>query len=134
MTTSGLRSAWLLIAVAVRMLAGISAEAREDTFAVAIGAKNDLLEGTGSGYQCDGDADGATETFLEYRVFGNDLALVVANWKKTIDDPALNPCADIDHQAETIFKYRVYGRDLNIVVTNWKKKDAELKGDCPRPE
>jgi hypothetical protein len=88
----------------------------------------------GSGYQCDGDVDGATETFFKYRVYGNDLNAVVANWKKKIDDPDLDPCADIDHKSETFFKYRVYGNDLATVVANWKKKDADLPGDCPRSE
>jgi hypothetical protein len=85
-------------------------------------------------YQCDGDVDGATETFFNYRVYGKDLAAVVANWKKKADDPTLNPCADIDHKAETVFNYRVYGKDLATVVANWKKTDAQLPGNCPRPE
>jgi subtilisin-like proprotein convertase family protein len=85
-------------------------------------------------YQCDGDADGATEGVFKYRAYGKDLALIVENWKKKIDDPTLNPCADIDHKAEGIFKYRVYGKDLGIIVTNWKKIDAALPGNCPRPE
>jgi hypothetical protein len=84
-------------------------------------------------YQCDGDVDGTTETFFDYRVYGKDLAAVVANWKKKADDPTLNPCADIDHKAETLFNYRVYGKDLATVVANWKKKDGDLPGDCPRP-
>ena len=86
----------------------------------------------GSGYQCDGDVDGATETAFKYRVYGNDLSLVVANWKKKAGDATLNACADIDHKAETAFKYRVYGNDLAVIVANWKKKDANLPGDCPR--
>jgi hypothetical protein len=85
-------------------------------------------------YQCDGDVDGATETIVNYRVYGKDLAAVVENWKKKIDDPTLNPCADIDHKAETVLKFRVYGKDLATVVANWKKKDADLEGDCPRDE
>jgi hypothetical protein len=86
-------------------------------------------------YQCDGDADGKTSGFpLNYRVYGRDLNLLLDNWKKKIDDPTLNPCADIDHKAETFEKYRVYTNDLAILLTAWKKKDAELAGDCPRPE
>jgi hypothetical protein len=85
-------------------------------------------------YQCDGDADGGTETFFKYRVYGKDLGLIVDNWKRKIDDPLLDACADIDHKAETFFNYRVYGKDLAMVVTNWKKKDADLPGNCPRPE
>lgn len=86
------------------------------------------------GYQCDGDADHATETFFKYRVFGNDLAAVVANWKKKAGDATLNACADFDHASETFFKYRVFGNDLATVVANWKKKDGVggLPGNCPR--
>ena len=86
------------------------------------------------GYQCDGDADTDTETFFKYRIYGNDLAMVVENWKRKTDDPLLDPCADFDHKPETYFKYRVYGKDLAKVVENWKKKDADLPGDCPRDE
>lgn len=86
-------------------------------------------------YQCDGDTDGKTSGFpFNYRVYGRDLNLLVDNWRKKIDDPALNPCADIDHKAETFENYRVYTNDLAILLTAWKKKDAELAGDCPRPE
>jgi hypothetical protein len=85
-------------------------------------------------YQCDGDVDGGTEGFFKYRVFGKDLGAVVDNWKKKIDDPTLDPCADIDHKPEGFFKYRVFGKDLAIVVANWKAKDGDLPGDCPRPE
>lgn len=85
-------------------------------------------------YQCDGDADGATQLALKYRIYGNDLALVVENWKRKINDPLLNPCADIDHKYQLALKYRVYGNDLATVVSNWKKKDSQLPGDCPRPE
>jgi len=96
----------------------------------------------GTGYQCDGDADGVTEGFFKYRVYGKDINLVVGNWKRKVNDPQLDPCADIDHKSEAFFKYRVYGKDLATVVTNWKKKDRsepydptmQLPGDCPRPE
>ncbi|OHB61389.1 MAG: hypothetical protein A2167_02990 [Planctomycetes bacterium RBG_13_46_10] len=89
-----------------------------------------------SKYQCDGDADGKTSGFpFNYRVFTADLALVVDNWKKTINDPTLNPCADIDHKDSGFpFRYRVYTADLAKIVTNWKKTDADLPGDCPRSE
>jgi hypothetical protein len=87
-----------------------------------------------SPYQCDGDADGGTEGLSKYRVYGRDLNLVVENWKRKINDPLLDPCADIDHKSEGLSKYRVYGNDLNTVVGNWKAKDATLPGDCPRPE
>jgi hypothetical protein len=83
-------------------------------------------------YQCDGDVDGQTETALKYRIYNNDLSLVVGNWKKKITDTGWNYCADIDHQAETALKYRVYNTDLAKVVKNWKKKDADLPGNCPR--
>jgi hypothetical protein len=84
----------------------------------------------GTHYQCHGDADGATEGLSKFRIYGNDLALVVANWKRKIDDPLLNRCADIDHKSETLAKFRVYGNDLAIVVANWKKKDYELTNNC----
>jgi hypothetical protein len=89
-----------------------------------------------SKYQCDGDADGKTSGFpFNYRVFTADLALVVDNWKKTIDDPTLNPCADIDHKDSGFpFRYRVFTTDLAKIVANWKKTDADLPGNCPRSE
>jgi hypothetical protein len=86
-------------------------------------------------YQCDGDADGATEGIFKYRVYGEDLALIIENWKKKIDDPTLNPCADIDHKdSGGLTKYRVFTGDLNKVVVNWTKKDTQLPGNCPRSE
>jgi len=87
-------------------------------------------------YQCDGDADGATQGFQKYRVMSNDLNIVSANWKKLIDDATLDPCADIDHKPQGFQKqkYRVMSNDLNIVIANWKKTDSDLAGNCPRPE
>jgi len=89
-----------------------------------------------SKYQCDGDADAATSGFpFHYRVFRGDLNEIVNNWKKTISDLSLDPCADIDHRDSGFpFKYRVFTNDLNTLVTNWKKQDAALPGDCPRAE
>lgn len=94
---------------------------------------NSAAGGTGS-YQCDGDADGATETIFKYRVYTNDLQALIDNWTKKIDDADLDPCADFDHKSETIFKYRVYTNDLQKLIDNWTKKDAALPGDCPRLE
>jgi hypothetical protein len=90
----------------------------------------------GSGYQCDGDADGKDSGGInKFRVFTGDLTLIVANWKKKAGDATLDPCADIDHKdSGGILKYRVFTGDLTRLVTNWKKKDAQLPGDCPRPE
>jgi hypothetical protein len=85
-------------------------------------------------YQCDGDADCTSLGFQGYRVFVNDLNLLAENWKKKIDDPTLDPCADFDHKGSFAFRYRVFVKDLEILVANWKKKDADLPGDCPRPE
>jgi hypothetical protein len=85
-------------------------------------------------FQCDGDADGATDGAVKNRVYLADLNLLIANWKKKIADPTLNPCADIDHKPEGAVKNRVYLADLNIVIANWKKKDAGLPGNCPRAE
>lgn len=79
-------------------------------------------------YQCHGDVDNATETALKYRVYGLDIAEIVANWKAKIT--TANPCADIDHAYETALKYRVYSLDIAKVVENWKKKDSALT-DCP---
>jgi hypothetical protein len=90
----------------------------------------------GSGYQCDGDADGKDSGGVnKFRVFTGDLSLIVANWKKKAGDATLDPCADIDHKdSGGILKYRVFTGDLTRLVTSWKKKDAQLPGDCPRPE
>lgn len=87
-------------------------------------------------YQCDGDADGITSGFpFNFRVFTGDLALIVDNWKKKVNDPTLNPCADIDHKDSGFpFNFRVFTSDLAKIVANWKKKDTDLPGDCPRPE
>jgi hypothetical protein len=87
-------------------------------------------EATGD-YQCDGDADGATEGILKYRVALNDLNMIIANWKKRMSANP-DPCADIDHKSEGILKYRVALNDLNIIIANWKKRDSALPGDCPR--
>jgi hypothetical protein len=89
----------------------------------------------GSGYQCDGDADGLTEGAVsKWRVSMNDLSIIIANWKKKITDPTLNPCADIDHKSEgVVSKWRVSMNDLSIIIANWKMKDTGLPGDCPRP-
>jgi hypothetical protein len=85
-------------------------------------------------YQCDGDADNATEGGLKYRVFTNDLNILSANWKKKAGDPLLNPCADFNHKSEGGLKYRVFTQDLNKLSANWKKKDVQLPDSCPRPE
>jgi len=87
-------------------------------------------------YQCDGDADGKDSGGVnKFRVFTGDLNLIVANWKKKTGDATLDPCADIDHKdSGGINKYRIFTGDLNRLVTNWKKTDAQLPGDCPRPE
>jgi len=88
----------------------------------------------GSGYQCDGDADGVSSGPRDYyRIFIGDLSLIVANWKKKAGDPSLNACADIDHKdSGGLNKYRVFVNDLNILVANWKKSDKDLPGNCPR--
>jgi predicted outer membrane repeat protein len=89
----------------------------------------------GSGYQCDGDADGVRSPYPGlYRCFIGDLNLIVDNWKRPPDHPKFNPCADIDHKAQGIPKYRVFTNDLARLVACWKKRDAELPGNSPRPE
>jgi hypothetical protein len=84
-------------------------------------------------YQCDGDADNTTQGIQKFRVYSNDFNILVANWKKIIKDPTLNPCADFDHLPQGLQKFRVYTNDFNILVDNWNKTDAQLPGNCPRP-
>ena len=88
----------------------------------------------GNGYQCDGDADNATETLLKYRIYNNDYWKLMSNWRKKITDPTLDACADIDHKDETALKYRVYNNDYWKMMSNWRKKDSQLPGNCPRSE
>jgi hypothetical protein len=85
-------------------------------------------------YQCDGDAANRNSGVpFRFRVFTDDLVLLVDNWKKKISDPTLDPCADIDHKDSGVpFKFRVFTGDLSKIVTNWKQKDTDLPGDCPR--
>jgi hypothetical protein len=88
-------------------------------------------------YQCDGDGDGATQGIAKYRVYTNDLNLLIPNWQKKITDPGINPCADYDHKGQGIAKYRVYTNDLQKLIDNWQKKDTQLPGNCgtlARPE
>jgi len=84
-------------------------------------------------YQCYGDADGKTQGFQNYRVFTNDLAVLIASWKAT-DDDINNPCADLDHAVQGFQKYRVMTNDLAILIENWKKTDEDLPGPCVRVE
>lgn len=88
----------------------------------------------GSGYQCDGDADGKATGFPTFlRISTGDLQVLVDNWNKKDNDPDLNPCADIDHKNTGFPTFlRVSTGDLSILVDNWSKKDADLPGDCPR--
>jgi hypothetical protein len=111
-------------------------------------------EPNGSGYQCDGDADGATQGTLDkFRVSGNDLSMLTGNWKKKNSNLTMDPnvilsgkikitgaCADFDHKTQgTLDKFRVSGNDLSVLTGNWKKKDSSsvtatnrLIGNCPR--
>ncbi len=86
----------------------------------------------GSGYQCDGDADGRANAFVSHRIYTNDLALLIKNWKRKID--TADPCADFDHKADLVSGYRVSVGDLNVLIANWKKTDEQLPGDCPRAD
>jgi hypothetical protein len=104
---------------------------------LAIGKPNCWCGIYGTGpypYQCDGDADNAVQGIPKYRVYTDDFNILVANWKKIVTDPNLNPCADFDHKPQGLPKYRVYTNDFNILVGNWKKTDAQLPGNCPRPD
>jgi hypothetical protein len=84
-------------------------------------------------YQCDGDTDGATQGLGKYRVFTNDLQVLIDNWQKKIGDNP-NPCGDVDHKPQGLGKYRIFTNDLQVLIDNWQKKDGGLPGDCPRPE
>jgi hypothetical protein len=83
-------------------------------------------------YQCDGDADGATQGLAKYRVFTNDLALLIPSWQKKMGEEGVDPCADVDHKPQGLAKYRVFTNDLQVLIDNWQKKDGDLPGDCPR--
>lgn len=87
-------------------------------------------------YQCDGDTDDDTSGFpANFRIHLRDLNILVDNWQRRIDNPLLDPCADIDHKdSGALSRYRVSVGDLNILVGNWQKRDRDLRGDCPRPE
>jgi len=124
--------------------AAVAVVGEKDCFPTANSAYNDWVllgkpkcwcaKTDGSGYQCDGDADGKDSGGLtKYRVFTGDLTLIVNNWKKKAGDATLDPCADIDHKdSGGLTKYRVFTSDLTVLVNNWKKKDADLAGNCPR--
>jgi hypothetical protein len=105
-------------------------------------------EPNGSGYQCDGDADGAV--FGQWRVYGVDLTMLSNNYKKTAAQLTADPnvtlsgkikihaaCADFDHKA--FGTWRIYGVDLTVISTNYKKLNSSsvtatnrLPGNCPR--
>jgi hypothetical protein len=125
---------------------------RPDCWCKAVAAA--VLEPNGSGYQCDGDADGVTSgTPFFYRVYNNDLVMVTSNWQKTAAQITSDPnvtlagklkihsaCADFDHKSSgTPFNYRVYNNDITKVSSNWMKLNSSsvtatnrLPGDCPR--
>ncbi len=86
----------------------------------------------GNPYQCDGDADGKINAFSTHRVYTNDLAILIKNWRANID--SANPCADFDHKAQRFSGFRVFVGDLNILIANWKKTDEQLPGNCPRKD
>jgi hypothetical protein len=107
-------------------------------------------EPNGSGYQCDGDADGTTGG-ANYRVYSNDQGMIVTHYKKTAAQLTADPnvtlagklkiqaaCADIDHKTGGA-NYRVYNIDQSIIGANWKKLGSSsvtatdrLPCDCPR--
>jgi len=112
----------------------------------------------GSGYQCDGDADGAAyggNPATALRIYTGDLSMLSYNWKKTTGQITADAnvvlagklkihaaCADIDHRAyggNPTTALRIYTGDLSIVSSNWKKKNSStvmatnrLPGNCPR--
>ncbi len=84
-------------------------------------------------YQCygDGNCDGQV---VDWRIYSNDLTLLLNNWKKKGTDPTLDPCADFAHDGQVV-DWRVYSNDLNVLLANWKKKGTELATfpPCPKP-
>jgi len=80
-------------------------------------------------FQCKGDADNAVQGLPKYRVYTNDFNIMVANWKKTLNDD-INLSADFNHKPQGLPKYRVYTDDYNILIANWKKTDDELQPHC----
>jgi len=108
-----------------------------------------LQEPNGSGYQCDGDADGIKSS-AGYRVYSGDSAILAANWKFKSSNMQADPnvtlagklkicgaCADFDHKASSA-GYRVYSADSAVLSAKWKFKDSSvtsgnrLAGNCPR--
>lgn len=85
-------------------------------------------------YQCDGDADGTTQTLSKYRVYTNDWTLMSNSWQAKNTSTNLNACADFDHRAQTLSKYRVYTDDYDVIAAHWQDKDSDLAGDCPRAD
>ena len=111
-------------------------------------------EPNGSGYQCDGDADGVTSGAPNnYRVYTGDLSIMSNNWKKKASDMTNDPnvtlagklkihgaCGNFSHKSSgSPNNYRVYTNDLSILSANWKKLNSssvtatnKLPGNCPR--
>ena len=87
-------------------------------------------------FHCDGDADGAAEGTLKWRIAFNDMNILAGNWKKTRElyPAGADPAADVDHDKEGTLKWRVSFNDLNIIAANWKLKNTDLPGNCPRPD
>ena len=87
-------------------------------------------------YQCYGDASNAEETIFisgTYRVYQQDLGILIGSWQKTPENGA-DPRADFNHAEETIFisgTYSVYQQDLGILIGSWQKTTAEMSGNCP---
>ena len=92
-------------------------------------------------YQCDGDADGASQGKRYYRASTIDLDILIAAWNKPYVDiegktlycaPLI--CADFDHAPQGKQKYRVSTNDLDILIANWNRSESEFSGDCPRQQ
>lgn len=110
-------------------------------------------EPNGSGYQCDGDADGTV--YGNFRIYTGDVALVATHYSKKAAALTADPnaylqgklkieaaCADIDHKyygGSAASGLRVYTADIGTISTNYKKKNSSavtatdrLPGNCPR--
>ena len=84
----------------------------------------------GSGRQCHGDADGASEGKGNYWVSLNDLAILKGAWEDNFTPGEPDICADFDHATEGKGNYRVSLNDLAILKANWEDALGGPNPDC----
>ena len=108
------------------------------------------------GMQCYGDADGKTISgkFATYAVSSDDLALLIAGWKRTDGESGAGGesyyCEDVNSQGPSLYwdgwvcadfnrsvikgkftTYRVSSDDLALLIWNWKNDNAGEDGADP---